>query len=147
MELNAARNYILKLLSKRLYSQKEIVDKLKRRRTSDSDIRHLLAYLKELNLLNDETVAKAVLKKYTQIRGRGRGWIYDKMRQRGIPKEMIESSLAERSQDKEFELAVDEAKKLLELNIDGQSLARRLINRGFSRKIVFEVLNKLGLKF
>lgn len=87
---------------------------------------------------SDENVAASVVRSYQ----RGRGWLRQKLFQRGIAKPEIDQALGQRDEPTELALAQAEAAKVtktfdkLDSQVAYRRLVQRLLRRGFAASIV-----------
>ena len=62
VSLSNAKKYALKILSEKVYTEKQIYDKLKKRKYSDIVIKNIIVYLKENKLIDDCSYIKTMEK-------------------------------------------------------------------------------------
>jgi len=143
------KEYAFFLLKFRLRSEKELYERLKKKKFPEGEIKKVIAFLKDKKFIDDRAFVKAwVNSRLRQLVGLKR--IRQELRQKGIAKEAIEDKLSEVKSDySESEivvnLATDRLRKLKD--VDPQKAKSRvygyLIRRGFSPDIVIDTLNKL----
>lgn len=147
--LEKAKNYAFLLLKFRPRSEKEIYQRLKRKRFDEKIIQETLAFLKDKDFLNDNYFARAWmesrLKKPFGIRR-----IKEELKLKGIDKEIIENSIEEIKKNYSEEEVVREIVrqrfsrlKNLEPQKARQRLFAYLMRRGFSVEAVIEAINAL----
>ena len=143
-------NRALKFLSYRPRSEKEIRDKLKRKKASEEIINKIILRLKENNFLNDEEFVKWWIEQRTNFKPRSLKLIKMELGQKGIDKELIDETIDE------LPSAIDDlesAKKLIEKRLSRyknlsrdekfQKIARYLVSKGFSYDIIKEIFKSL----
>lgn len=138
----------LKKLSRRWYSKKEISDYLYKNGFDEEISADVINKLIEWGYLNDSRLAGSILTHYTSIKLCGRRLIAQKMNIRGIPPEMMESTLESYSLDKELvccrHLAHSYAsrKNLADRNNLISSLSRFLERKGFSTGMILKIIRE-----
>ena len=144
-----ARNYAFLLLKFRLRSEKEILQRLKKKKFDEGIIQETLSFLKEKGFVDDRYFAKAWIESRIK-RPLGLRRIRSELQLKGVAGEIIDSQLEEikkeySEEDLVFELAKERIHKLK--SIDPQKAKRRtleyLLRRGFSLNIVLDALNQL----
>jgi len=141
----------LDLLSRRDHFRRELVEKLRKRDFPADEIEDSIARCQELDLLNDERVAK----RFVEVRAADRGWgphrLAAELRQRGIT-----ADDADRLANLTEELAADAmrtALRKIEVRApagwwrDGQRRARMvssLITRGFEAEVAIAAVDDLA---
>ncbi len=125
-------NRALRFLSFRPRSEKEIRDYLSKKKVSELVAQKILSKLKENKFLNDEEFAKWWVEQRTLIKPRAWRIIKIELKQKGIPKEIIEQL----TQNTEFKLQND-----LEMAI---KLAQKRLPRykNLSRQEVYQKLSR-----
>lgn len=92
-----AWDYLLFLLSRRMYTTAELAEKLRRRGIEEADSQRLIARLAELQLVNDETYTSMYIS--SRAASRGRLGLRQELRRKGVAPELVEESLAELTPD------------------------------------------------
>lgn len=145
--LQKARDYAFLLLKFRLRSEKEIYQRLKRKRFDEEVIKQTLSFLNDRGFIDDNLFAKAWIE--SRIRKPlGLRRIRQELNLKGIDKEIIDSEIREIKKNySEPDLVKKIAKvRLAKLKgIEPHSARRRvyayLLRRGFSPEIVIEALS------
>ncbi len=144
-----ARAYAFLLLKYRQRSEKEIRERLSRKKFSDETIRETIVFLKEKKFIDDNLFARAWLSERLQ-KAFGPRRLVRELKLKGIEKQVIENNLREVKESyNELEIARElAAGKLNRLRgLDFQIAKRRvygyLLRRGFSPEIVMDVLNQI----
>lgn len=149
--LQKAKNYAFLLLKFRLRSEKEIRERLKKKKFDAQTIDDTLAFLKEKQFIDDNYFTKAWiesrLKKPLGIRR-----LRQELSIKGIDKEIIESRITEikanYSEDEVVKQVAEEKLKKIK-GIDPRKAKNRiyayLLRRGFSPEIVIDALNQLNI--
>lgn len=149
-EFEKCRNYACKLLKYRSRSQKEIEDRLKKKKFSAEIIEKVIPWLKEKQYLDDlkfaqEWIAQRKRKGYSEKLIR---W---ELKQKGVSEEMVSSNLSNQEgllSDKEVAKKLVEKKIKLHKNLEPVKVKQRvqslLLRRGFSWEVIGEILGKIG---
>ncbi len=140
----AAEKVIMDLLARRDHSEKELREKLMRRKFADEQIEQALAYAHERRWLGDSTRLAQTLADNLHRRGKGIKSINHELSRKGLPQVSIDKDL-------EYEKAFAQAqrkqktKKFADLKDPKvrAGLARFLQTRGFSTEIIRKVLQEL----
>ncbi len=94
--------------------------------------------------LDDERFANAFVNDYTNLKPKGNRFILSELNKKGIAKEIIARLLSTRDERKMIRQYVE--KKASSLNIkktkERQKLVRRLLTRGFTPDIVYDIIKK-----
>lgn len=149
VDSSAAKEYAFFLLKFRLRSEKELYERLKKKKFPEGEIKKVIAFLKEKKFIDDQAFVKVwVNSRLRQSIGLKR--ISQELRLKGIAKEVIDDRLSEVKSDySESEivgkLALERLKKLkdVEPTKAKSRVYGYLIRRGFSPDIVIDTLNKL----
>ncbi|HQJ74029.1 MAG TPA: regulatory protein RecX [Bacteroidota bacterium] len=154
-QIYEAKNTSLRLLSKRMRTEKEIIDKLKQKKFEDSIITQTINELKRINLINDEEfVDKFINNTITLNKNYGRYALLNKLIKFGISKSLANEKLSKLLTDNdEYETALNAAKKKL-INLkryDESKKIQRLISflsgRGYNWDIIKKVLSELKINY
>lgn len=147
--LQKARDYAFLLLKFRLRSEKELYERLKRKKFSEEVIKDVVASLKEKGFLDDDFFAKSWLKERIK-KPLGLARLAQELKIKGINKEIIDSSLKEVKKDyNEAEVVAGIVKYKLDKlrGIEPQKRKARiysyLLRRGFSPDIVIDKVNQI----
>jgi len=142
-------NLVLKFISFRPRSGKEILDWLKRKDVGKSVQVMILAKLKHLGYLDDEEFVKWWIEQRTTFRPSGKRAIEMELRQKGISREVIEHGTHNMEHGtKEYDLAKKAIEKKLSLwkNLPPdkfrQKLSSFLARRGFSWETIGRVIKE-----
>lgn len=145
-----AKAYAYKLISKRLYTEYEISEKLKKREFSPPVIRQVLNELRDYNYVNDLEFARLWIKTRLRLKPKGERLLRLELIKRGITKDTANQALAEVLKDYSQEaLALNLAKRRIErLKLETSLKTRRKIfsflqRRGFSSAIIFRALKQI----
>jgi len=154
-QIYEAKNTSLRLLAKRMRTEKEIIDKLKQKKFEDSIITQTINELKRINLINDEEfVDKFINNTITLNKNYGRYALLNKLIKFGISKNLANERISKLLTDNdEYETALSAAKKKL-LNLkryDESKKIQRLISflsgRGYNWDIIKKVLSELKINY
>jgi len=154
-QIYEAKNTSLRLLAKRMRTEKEIIDKLKQKKFEDSIITQTINELKRINLINDEEfVDKYINNTITLNKNYGRYALLNKLIKFGISKNLANEKISKLLSDNdEYETALNAAKKKL-INLkryDESKKIQRLISflsgRGYNWDIIKKVLSELKINY
>ena len=141
--LHSSREYAINLLSKGMYTEKEVFNRLiNKKKLKEKDAKVIIEYLIEHNFLND----KAYFIDYIDLLHRkkyGKNKIIQKAHEEGFSKELIDSLIFDK--ELEEEKATDQAKKyIFGKNKNYQKLKENtytfLLNQGFDFDICSNVI-------
>lgn len=141
-----ALEYSLYLLKNRAQTERQLREKLSRKKFELKDIDETIAKLKKANFIDDEKFAHNYAQDKVRIYRRGRYRIALELRQKGISKDLIKKSTDEINEDDELEaaLALVRSKRRQWLELDDQRKYLRTVGllsrRGFSGRIIKEVV-------
>ncbi len=140
-------NKALKRLSRRAYSEQELKNYLVKFAPTTDELKEVFIKLRSWGYLDDQKLAEEWYEFYLCKEIYGYFYIFKKLQTKGIPLEIIKTTLA----NYDFELELKRAKVLAEKywqkdkSLKGrEKVARRLYYRGFSeaniRKIITELI-------
>jgi regulatory protein len=135
----------LRFIGRRPRSRKEVVYKLQEKGYSEDAIQHAVAQLTELKAIDDEQFAALWTEHRLFSQNKGRRWVQQELKQKGLSKEHIAEALANVDEEAEFQAAYDTAKKKWQ-SLQGEpyeknrKLAAFMLRRGYSSQIVGSVL-------
>lgn len=145
--LQKARDYAFLLLKFRLRSEKEICQRLKKKRFDEEIIRDTVSFLKDKGFIDDNLFAKTWIESRIK-KPLGLRKIRQELNLKGIDKEIIDTQISEIKKDYcEQDLVKKIAKvRLSKLkDIEPRSAKRRvyayLLRRGFSPEIIIDALS------
>ena len=131
-------------LNRRMYTRRELLQKLARDGFLAEEIEEALQFLEERGYLNDEEFVKIYIEERRNLRPRGLQVIRDELYRRGIPFSLLDSL-------REFiprEEEVKDAQKLiqgwLKEGKEEENINNRLLRRGFSWEVIEEAWQKGG---
>ncbi len=90
-----AFDVLARLLMRRTHTVHELRRKLRERGFSSSDIRAALERADELNYLDDHSAAEQIIKEQIRKGGHGRKWVEEKLREKGIDKDLGVAAMQE----------------------------------------------------
>jgi regulatory protein len=147
--LQKARNYAFLLLKFRLRSEKELYQRLKRKKFEEGVIRETLSFLKDKAFIDDRLFTKTWIE-FRLKRPLGLRRIKEELNLKGIPREVIDSEIIATKENYCEEDVVDRIalQKLGQLKgIEPDKAKRRLyaylLRRGFSPEVVMDAVNQL----
>lgn len=147
--LQKARDYAFLLLKFRLRSEKEIYQRLKKKKFPEEVIKQTLSFLKDKAFIDDRTFTKTWidcrLKRHLGLKR-----IKQELNLKGIDKEIIDNQIKETKQNYSEQDAVAELarQRLDRLKAIEPSVAQRrvyayLLRRGFTCEVIQEAINQL----
>lgn len=143
---SALLSYALNLVSKKPYSEAEMVEKLEKKGSDKQGSARIIAKLKASNLVNDQLFAQNIVA-FDGERNYGKNKIIKHLKDKGIPEEMINTLVfpLEGEQQKAERLVPKLAEKYAYLAFENQKrhVYQALIARGFSYEIARQVLNSI----
>jgi regulatory protein len=141
-------DHVLKFLSFRPRSEKELLDWFKKKQVGEETKKIVWKKLQNLNYVNDEEFAKWWVEQRTVFKPMGKYLIARELKQKGISKEIIEhGTLNMEHKTNELDLAQKAAEKKVKLwkNLPPdkfrQKLSAFLARRGFSWEIINDILS------
>ncbi|RAJ01006.1 regulatory protein [Paenibacillus pabuli] len=144
------RTYVqsLRFLEHKPRTRHELSQKLRQKEFAAPLIEEALDRLERENLVDDELFAKEWTRQRMEGQRKGKLWIRQELRQKGIANELIAEALEGVSTDAEFETALTAGrKKWNQVKGDIQEKKRKtlpfLMRRGFSMDMVRRVVNGL----
>ena len=144
-----AKEYAFLLLKFRVRTEKEIIDRLKKKKFEEEIIGRVVQFLKEKQFLDDEDFARAWIESRIN-KPTGLRRLRDELRQKGVAPEIINGQLDRiKEHYSEQDIVAQAASAKLEKvkGVDPQKAKRRvyayLLRRGFSPDVVIEVINQL----
>jgi regulatory protein len=150
-EFDEAKNAAFTMLTRRIRSEKEIRDKLRKKKFTDPIIQRVVTRLYELKLLSDENFAEALVREKLK-RPIGKQALKTKLYQKGIARDTIDSVLesADLNADELCLKAAEKKVKLLSRERDPQKKKKKLSDflarRGFDWETIRNAMNALGIK-
>ncbi len=148
-----AKAYVLRLLGRRAYTQKEICDKLAGRGYGQGAIEQTLSMLKRLDLIDDVLFARQFVEQRLRLRPSGRVALVRDLVHRGVPAEIIDRVLDDVLADVDIEavaldLMMSRANRYRGLSRE-KALGRMygfLGRRGFEASVARDVAHKVWSK-
>jgi regulatory protein len=149
--LKIAKNQALRYLSYRDRSTLEVTQYLMKKEHPQPVIQQTLDSLIELNYVNDQRFALEWGRYKINKHKLGKSRLYEELLNKGIDKEVLESTLAILYEDNpETELAIQCARKKMNSlqGVEEEKKERRLIqylkHRGFSADIIYQSIKKVS---
>ena len=148
---NPAYDKALKLIARRDHFRAELVEKLRRKGFEDDNIDQALERLDELDLLDDEGLAKSFVEYRSVDRGWGPHRLANELRRRGVDGHLAErvSQLDDESHDRALETAVRRVEVRAKrgwwrLPERRARLVSSLIARGFTTDVAYGAIIRLA---
>ncbi|MBO4570220.1 MAG: RecX family transcriptional regulator [Clostridia bacterium] len=143
-ETRGALDYALGLVSKKLYSEFEIIEKLKNKGYGQKIIDSVLEKLREYKLVDDQRFAEAFAKNQNRC---GKKMVLLKLKQKGIDKGIIKKTEENFSDQDEIKKIEAVSKKYLnnkEKNKETfQKLYRYLVSKGFEYDTISSYISRI----
>jgi len=148
--LSDAKRYALKLITIRPRSEKELRERLKRRGYSGQIIERVTETLRELNLINDRTLAKQLINYGLYDRKLGITGLRAFLIKRGIDRELIDGAGLQDIDEYPGALEIAEKIKIRNPHIPYDKLKRKihgyLQRRGYSYDTIKRVFKNISLE-
>ncbi|MEG1384403.1 MAG: RecX family transcriptional regulator [Oscillospiraceae bacterium] len=145
-DFQKAKNKALDLLSMRDHSEYELRQKLMK--TYDEDTAALAVQkVSELKLTDDGTFARRYASELIESKGQSKRAAAQKLREKGISREIIEQTLTKYGDDETqqlLELVKKKYRVKLEKENGRKSVFAALMRKGFSSRDIKSVLNEIG---
>jgi regulatory protein len=140
--------YSLRLISKKRYTEKEILQKFKRKKIgSESEHKKVTSRLKELKYIDDDSFARDYIRTKLQLNPRGKQLLKLELRLKGIDGDKIENALEKANID-ELEIAkqILDKKKRRYQGLKGQKRRVKILSilasRGFKPGTIYKILER-----
>ncbi len=147
------KEYLLRLLSRRIYSRYEILRKLNNKGYPENIISNLVFWLEDNNNINDELFAKMWAQFRLQNKPIGRYRLNQELRLKGIKQDIIQKVIDETYNEMdELTLAQNLTKEKIasseikNIRIDPKKIYNLLLRRGFSIEISRNIYHELNNK-
>jgi regulatory protein len=144
-----AKQRAFRLLAIRARSEKELRTKLKEKGYDESIVGDVTARLRELRYLDDESFAREWARNLAVNRLWGNIRIEASLRDKGIPRELIERVIREAREELSEQKALrtllkkkEGARTIRMDDRDRRRLARSMMGKGFPLDLIFDVLNE-----
>lgn len=149
-EFSKAKNYVYRILARRMYTSKEIRDKLVERGYVDEIINEVIATMERYGYVNDQTYAEEWIRSRMHGRPKGKIALRQELARKGIDKSIIEDTLSQTfDESTEDNMALDLArKKVRSYRNDDPAVIKRklqsfLLRRGFTYATVRDVVEQV----
>lgn len=143
-EKQKIRGRALRFLHYRKRSVQELTDRLLRIGFDRSLVQSVIDELIEDKTLNDDDFAESYIGDHTKLKPKGNIYIRRELGKMGIAKDIIDRLI--RTRDERRIIKGFMQKKLAHLNIgdpkDRRTILRRLLTRGFTPGVVYDVINE-----
>ncbi len=146
-------DFVLRFISVRPRSEKEIKDWFKRKEVGDETQQMIWKKLEHLGYINDEEFAKWWVEQRTAFRPTGKRALEMELRQKGVSREVISSHITSHASPvTEIDLAKRAVEKKLKIykNLPPLELKKKLSSflarRGFSWETIEKVIDEIGEK-
>ena len=144
----------LRYLSRRDYAEEELRAALQRRGGAAAVVEAVLCRLKEIGYIDDARFARGRVRSRREVSRRGRNFVRYELRTLGVAEQLIEDIMEEEYDEQTerqllMQLAVPYVGRAAALEDpmlrkkEMEKIARRLLGKGFSSRLVFEILSGL----
>lgn len=152
--IEEAKQRIIRLLNRRMYSEKEVIAKLEAKGYEEPIIAAVVRELKATSLIDDDAFARAFVSDRLRLKPQGSFRIAYELRKRGVSETLIESIFSEEKVVQgDLQRALDMGKRRLqslagtgERKTKERRLYHFLLRRGFSFEVIREVIDRLFKK-
>lgn len=148
-EFSKAKNYIYRILARRMYTSKEIRRKLAERGYIDEIIQDVIATMERYGYVNDSFYAEEWVRSRMKSKPKGKIALRQELTRKGIDKSIVEETLSQAFDDStESDMALDLARrKIGSYSKDDPAVAKRklqgfLLRRGFSYGTVKDAIEQ-----
>lgn len=148
-EFSKAKNYIYGILARRMYTSREILNKLKERGYTDEIIQDVIATMERYGYVNDSFYAEEWIQSRMKSKPKGKIALRQELARKGIDKTIIEDALSQAfDESRESDMALELARrKINSYSKDNPAVARRklqsfLLRRGFGYETVRNVIEQ-----
>ena len=133
-----------KILHYRERSVRELRDRLMRIGFDNSLVDEVIAELIADKTLDDERFARAFVNDYTSLKPKGNRFILSELTRRGVAREIITNLLDTRDEGELIRNYIEKKASNLDMKNpkERQKLVRRLLTRGFTPDIVYDMIKK-----
>ncbi len=147
-EFEKAKEMVLRLLSRRMRSEYELVVYLKRNKFDEATRKRVIAYCTEHGYLDDLEYARVFIRDKLNLNRYGFNKIRFLLAKRGISREIITSLADSQDRNEEFKIGLNLAQKRLSQIKDKarvkEKLYRYLWQRGFDSSMIKRILSKIS---
>lgn len=134
-------NKIVDYLSRRDHSEKELHEKLTRKKFDPETIQKAISWARERGYIRPPEELSKILTEMLLRRGKGRNYIYQYLKKRGLPPPVLEEIDKETELRKALEFAQQKIKSDTVLDRAArEKIGRKLITRGFPLDVVRTVI-------
>ena len=146
-ECAEAKQKVLRLFNRRVYSEQEIRVKLEKKGYEETTIEKVVEELKETSLISDYSFAKAFVSDRLLLNPKGSFQISYELKKKGVNQTIIDRVFSEENVvEGDFDRALEIARKRLETLKtikDKKTIKRRLYNYLLRRAFPYEVIKKV----
>ena len=142
-DLSKFKSYVLNLFSKKMYSEKEIIEKLKNKKCNRKVIEAIISYLKDHQFIDDKKYLSYLVEEYNNKKY-GKHKIVNLLTSKGISSLLIDEIIFD--EDEELSKASALVEEYLKQNKNKSFLALKkslygfLVTRGYSNNIASKAL-------
>lgn len=145
-ELDQAKKIALRWLSYRPRTEAEICTRLKQKGFHQGVVDPIIEYLKDFKYVDDRSFAEQWVKYRLEKKKKSKRLLYTELRNKGIDGVIAAEVLESITDEEEYIMAVEQAKKRTEKGHAWSSTARHLVRQGFPNDVVYRVYKDLITK-
>ncbi|MGQ9608745.1 MAG: regulatory protein RecX [bacterium] len=145
-EFSRAKDYVYKLLARRMYTKREIYDKLQSRKYSEKVIQNVISLMEEYGYLNDRSFAEEWIESRIKTKPKGKIALKQELMRKGIEESIIRHTLESKfDESKLYETAIELARRKIKSyrKDDFLTAKRKLMNFLIRRGFDFETINNI----
>ena len=114
--VSKCKNYVLKLLARKLYTEKELRNKMRDKGFLTEASDEVVSFLKEYGYINDRQFAKSYISDSIRLRKKGKRLIRMELLQKGIEEELISELLDGLETDEALDSLIEKKARSLDLS-------------------------------
>lgn len=149
-EMTRAKRLAMRFLSVRMYTSREIYDRLRRKGYGDEVAETIVSQLIEEGILDDRNYADCYIADSVNLNLKGMYRIRQELLRKGVPPAVVERALSESEADFESALRELVERKLLTMEItdrkDYEKFKEMLARRGYSSGEINSVLDEYNFE-
>ncbi len=145
-ELDQAKKMALRWVSYHPRTEAEICTRLKQKGFPQDVVNQITEYLKDFKYVDDRSFAEQWVKYRLEKKKKSKRLLYAELRNKGIDDLIASEVLESITEDEEYNIAFEQAKKRTERGNAWSSIARHLVRQGFPNDIVYRVYKDLITK-
>ncbi|KUO75305.1 MAG: hypothetical protein APF77_12945 [Clostridia bacterium BRH_c25] len=149
IQYKSALRAALYMLARSSKTESDITKRLKEKQHSETAIKQVLQYLKEIGYINDESYTESFISTMKETAGASRRSLYYKLAAKGVDSEVIQQKLEEADVDDYASALKAAQKKISGLKGDKKEKASKLLSylyrKGFGMEVCRRIIDELDL--